>query len=54
MTNETPSSSQNPQDLFRERIKRVDDAIALQEGDRVPFAPFNSALPYFPLWRHLP
>ena len=47
MTNETPSSSQNPQDLFRERIKRVDDAIALQEGDRVPFAPFNSALPYF-------
>ncbi|MCA5962447.1 hypothetical protein LC724_21545 [Blautia sp. RD014234] len=47
MTNETPSSSQNPQNLFRERIKRVDDAIALQEGDRVPFAPFNSALPYF-------
>lgn len=47
MTNETSTSGQSPEELFQERIRRVEDAVSLKEGDRVPFAPFNSALPYF-------
>lgn len=47
MTDQPTTLSPSPQELFLERIRRVDDAIALKEGDRVPFAPFNSALPYF-------
>ena len=34
-----------PEELFQERSKRVQDAIALREPDRVPFTPF---LTFFP------
>lgn len=31
---------------YEERLKRVDDAIALKEPDRVPIAPFTATFPY--------
>ena len=34
-----------PQELFRERTKRVEDAIQLKVPDRVPFLPFFSFFP---------
>ncbi len=34
--------AKSPEDFFRERNKRFEDAVALREPDRVPFAPFVS------------
>ena len=34
--------AKSPEELFRERSQRIEDAIALKEPDRVPFAPFVS------------
>ena len=36
--------TKDPKLLFEERLKRVDDAIAMKEGDRVPVAPFFSSV----------
>lgn len=38
--------SESNQKLYQERLKRVEDAIALKESDRVPIAPIFGALPY--------
>lgn len=35
------------QDKYKERLKRINDAIALKEGDRMPVAPLVTGLPYF-------
>ncbi len=34
--------AKSPEELLRERNKRIEDAIALRQPDRVPFAPFVS------------
>jgi hypothetical protein len=37
-----------PEDLFKERKKRVMDAIQLKVPDRVPISAFGS---FFPFWK---
>lgn len=34
-----------PEELFQERIRRIQDAIELKQPDRIPFAPFLSFFP---------
>lgn len=43
----TENIEKSAQDLFNERIQRVEDAVALKESDRVPITPMLGALPYF-------
>lgn len=38
--------SESNQKLYQERLKRVEDAIALKESDCIPIAPFIGAYPY--------
>ena len=38
--------AKSPEELFQERVKRIQDAIQLKKSDRVPFAPF---LGFFPV-----
>ncbi|SHI85332.1 uroporphyrinogen decarboxylase family protein [Parasporobacterium paucivorans] len=44
---DTTTISEEGQDKFNERIKRVEDSVALKEADRVPIVPMLGALPYF-------
>lgn len=37
--------AKSPEELFKERVKRVLDAVELKRPDRVPFAPFVSFFP---------
>ena len=41
------SESEAANDQFNKRIQRLEDAVALKEGDRIPIVPFVGALPYF-------
>jgi hypothetical protein len=39
-------SSLSPEELFKLRLKRLEDAIALKEPDQLPMIPFSSGAPY--------
>ncbi|SHJ13230.1 uroporphyrinogen decarboxylase family protein [Parasporobacterium paucivorans] len=43
----TEGMEKNAEELFNERIQRVEDAVALKESDRIPIAPMIGALPFF-------
>ena len=37
--------SDNPQELFEKRTKRIQDAIELKQSDRIPFVPYATFFP---------
>ncbi len=47
MTNETSTSGQSPEELFQERIRRVEDAVSLKEGTGYHLLPLTVRSPIF-------